>query len=86
MSELPETTAKEQLLLKHLIEQYILDGTPVGSKALAENPQLNVSSATIRNVMADLEAKGYVIPILQRVADSTRVSTVCRQSADAAAH
>ena len=60
MSELPETTAKEQLLLKHLIEQYILDGTPVGSKALAENPQLNVSSATIRNVMADLEAKGYV--------------------------
>jgi heat-inducible transcriptional repressor len=60
VSELPETTAKEQLLLKHLIEQYILDGTPVGSKALAENPQLNVSSATIRNVMADLEAKGYV--------------------------
>lgn len=60
MSELPETTAKEQLLLKHLTEQYILDGTPVGSKALAENPQLNVSSATIRNVMADLEAKGYV--------------------------
>ena len=60
MSELPETTAKEQLLLKHLIEQYILDGTPVGSKTLAENPELNVSSATIRNVMADLEAKGYV--------------------------
>jgi heat-inducible transcriptional repressor len=60
VSELPETTAKEQLLLKHLTEQYILDGTPVGSKALAENPQLNVSSATIRNVMADLEAKGYV--------------------------
>lgn len=60
MSELPETNAKEQLLLKHLIEQYILDGHPVGSKTLADNPQLNVSSATIRNVMADLEAKGYV--------------------------
>lgn len=60
MSELPETTQKEQLLLKHLIEQYILDGTPVGSKTLADNLELNVSSATIRNVMADLEAKGYV--------------------------
>jgi heat-inducible transcriptional repressor len=43
-----------------LIERYILDGTPVGSKTLADNPELNISSATIRNVMADLEAKGYV--------------------------
>lgn len=60
MSELPETNAKEQMLLKHLVEQYILDGTPVGSKTLADNPKLNISSATIRNVMADLEAKGYV--------------------------
>lgn len=58
--ELPETTAKEQLLLKHLIERYILDGTPVASKTLADTPELNISSATIRNVMADLETKGYV--------------------------
>lgn len=43
-----------------MIERYILDGTPVGSKTLADNPELNISSATIRNVMADLEAKGYV--------------------------
>lgn len=60
MNERPETSVKEQLLLKHLVEQYILDGTPVGSKTLADNPGLNISSATIRNVMADLEAKGYV--------------------------
>ena len=60
MSELPQTSIKEQLLLKHLVEQYILDGNPVGSKTLADNPELNISSATIRNVMADLEAKGYV--------------------------
>jgi heat-inducible transcriptional repressor len=32
----------------------------VGSKTLADSPELNISSATIRNVMADLEAKGYV--------------------------
>jgi heat-inducible transcriptional repressor len=60
VSELPETSIKEQILLKHLVERYILDGQPVGSKTLAQNPELNVSSATIRNVMADLEAKGYV--------------------------
>tara|TARA_R110002072_G_scaffold98034_3_gene215889 strand:- start:29350 stop:30411 length:1062 start_codon:yes stop_codon:yes gene_type:complete len=60
VSELPETSAKEQILLKHLVERYILDGQPVGSKTLAQSPELNISSATIRNVMADLEAKGYV--------------------------
>ena len=60
MSELPETSAKEQILLKHLVERYILDGQPVASKTLAESAEINISSATIRNVMADLEAKGYV--------------------------
>lgn len=60
MSELPVTNAKEQILLKHLVERYILDGQPVASKTLAESSEINISSATIRNVMADLEAKGYV--------------------------
>jgi heat-inducible transcriptional repressor len=60
VSELPETSAKEQILLKHLVERYILDGQPVASKVLAQSSDINISSATIRNVMADLEAKGYV--------------------------
>jgi len=60
VNERPETSAKEQILLKHLVERYILDGQPVGSKTLAQTPELNISPATIRNVMADLEAKGYV--------------------------
>lgn len=60
MSELPETSVKEQILLKHLVERYILDGQPVASKTLAESSDINISSATIRHVMADLEAKGYV--------------------------
>ncbi len=60
MSEVPVTNAKEQMLLKHLVERYILDGLPVGSKTLAESAALNISSASIRSVMADLEAKGFV--------------------------
>lgn len=60
MAELPHVNAKEQMLLQHLVERYISEGQPVGSKTLASNPELTLSPATIRNVMADLEAKGYV--------------------------
>lgn len=49
---------RANLLLTALIERYIQDGQPVGSKALASMFQL--SPATIRNVMADLEAQGLV--------------------------
>ena len=47
-------------LLKLLVEHYISDGTPVASKALAMLPQVQVSSATVRNVMGDLESLGLV--------------------------
>lgn len=52
--------ARAQQLLKLLVEQYIADGTPVASKALATLPDVQVSSATVRNVMGDLEAYGLV--------------------------
>ncbi len=51
---------RAQVLLKTLVERYISDGQPVGSKALAENAQLDLSPATIRNVVADLERLGLV--------------------------
>lgn len=51
---------RASLLLKLLIERYIESGQPVPSKALAAHSDLNVSSATIRNVMGDLEALGLV--------------------------
>ncbi len=51
---------REQYLLKALIERHISDGQPVGSKTLAEDPTLSLSSATIRHVLADLEEKGYL--------------------------
>lgn len=47
-------------LLKVLIEGYISDGQPIGSSLLAKRSGLDLSSATIRNVMASLEDKGYI--------------------------
>lgn len=48
------------LLLRVLIENYIRDGQPVGSRTLSRESGLSLSSATIRNVMADLEQLGFV--------------------------
>ena len=51
---------RAQALLKGLVEQYIRDGQPVGSTTLAREVGLQLSSATIRNVLADLERMGLV--------------------------
>ena len=51
---------RAQQLLKVLIESYIREGQPVGSRSLSRDSGLNLSAATIRNVMADLEAFGFV--------------------------
>jgi heat-inducible transcriptional repressor len=53
-------TERAQRLLKVLIESYIRDGQPVGSRTLSRESGLNLSSATVRNVMADLEQLGFV--------------------------
>jgi heat-inducible transcriptional repressor len=52
--------ARARSLLRALISQYIRDGVPVGSRTLAKQAGLDVSPATIRNVMADLEEIGLV--------------------------
>ncbi|MGH8298915.1 MAG: heat-inducible transcriptional repressor HrcA [Steroidobacteraceae bacterium] len=51
---------RAQHLLRVLIESYIRDGQPVGSRSLSRESGLQLSSATIRNVMADLEELGFV--------------------------
>jgi heat-inducible transcriptional repressor len=51
---------RARTLLKALIEHYIADGAPVGSRALSKFSGLELSPATIRNVMADLEEAGFV--------------------------
>lgn len=59
MSE-KEIDARSLEILHQLVESYIRDGQPVGSKILAEESQLQLSSATIRHIMADLEAGGFL--------------------------
>ena len=60
MTDDGKVSSKEQILLKSLVEQYITDGHPIGSKTLSRKSEHAVSPATIRNVMADLEEKGFV--------------------------
>ena len=55
-----ELNERAQQLLKVLVEQYIADGQPVGSRTLARAAGLDLSPATVRNVMADLEDLGLV--------------------------
>jgi heat-inducible transcriptional repressor len=51
---------RAQLLLKTLVERYIAEGQPVGSRALSKYSGLDLSPASIRNVMADLEELGFI--------------------------
>lgn len=51
---------RAKLLLKALVERYIADGQPVGSRTLAKATGMDLSPATIRNVMSDLEELGLI--------------------------
>jgi heat-inducible transcriptional repressor len=58
LPELPNERA--QHLLKVLVQRYIKEGQPVGSRTLARDSGLDLSPATIRNVLSDLEELGFV--------------------------
>ena len=51
---------RAQILLKTLVERYITEGQPVGSRTLSRHAGLDLSPATIRNVMSDLEELGLI--------------------------
>lgn len=55
-----ELGERKQRVLAAIIEAYILSGEPVGSKTVVEKLDNAVSSATIRNEMAELSALGYL--------------------------
>lgn len=63
---------RARILLKSLIEHYIVDGQPVGSRTLSQYSRLDLSPATIRNVMAELEEHGF---IAHRHTSSGRIPT-----------
>ena len=52
---------RARLLLKALVERYIADGQPIGSRTLSKASGLELSPATIRNVMSDLEELGLIV-------------------------
>jgi heat-inducible transcriptional repressor len=56
----PTLNTRAEILLKTLIERYIADGQPVGSRTLARQAGLDLSPATVRNIMSDLEEMGLV--------------------------
>jgi heat-inducible transcriptional repressor len=56
----PMLDKRAQVLLKTLIERYIAEGQPVGSRTLSKYSGLDLSPASIRNVMADLEELGFI--------------------------
>ncbi len=60
-SKLIKLNERAQQLFKVLVEHYINDGQPVASKTLSNDEQINLSPATVRNVMADLEDLGLII-------------------------
>ena len=55
-----ELTERKKKVLRSIVDLYIRTAEPVGSKAIAELPDMAYSSATIRNEMADLTAMGYL--------------------------
>ena len=59
-NERSDLSERAQLMLRALIDRYVLDGQPVGSRTLAREAGLDLSPATVRNVMSDLEALGFV--------------------------
>jgi len=60
MPNTPDLNDRARLLLKFLVERYIEDGQPVGSRTLSKYAELNLSPASIRNIMADLEEFGFI--------------------------
>ncbi|MDX1697491.1 MAG: heat-inducible transcriptional repressor HrcA [Thiohalobacterales bacterium] len=55
-----EISERAQQMLRVLIERYVVEGQPVGSRTLAREAGMKLSPATIRNVMSDLEELGFV--------------------------
>jgi heat-inducible transcriptional repressor len=59
-ADYPALTDRAQVLLKTLVERYIVEGQPMGSRALSKYSGLDLSPASIRNLMADLEEMGFI--------------------------
>ena len=80
---------RSQILLKTLVEHYIAEGQPVGSRALSRYSGLQLSPATVRNVMSDLEELGFITSphtSAGRIPTPLGLPLFCGQPAHGAAH
>ena len=59
--QLPSLSSRQEDILSCIVQAYSEKPEPVGSRHLVENYQLNISSATVRNEMAQLEEMGYIV-------------------------
>ena len=55
-----DVSERSQLVLQALVKRYIQEGAPVGSSTVRQEAGLPVSAATVRNIMSDLEHRGYL--------------------------
>ena len=55
-----ELNEREKNILRHIIQQFILTASPVGSRNITKRYDIGLSPATVRNIMSDLEDGGYV--------------------------
>ena len=55
-----ELSDREKLILRSIIQQFILTASPVGSRFITKKYDIGISPATVRNIMADLEESGYI--------------------------
>lgn len=59
--DMPELSERQITILDAIIRNYLATGEPVGSRTISKDTDLNLSSATIRNEMSDLEDMGYIV-------------------------
>ena len=52
---------RKSVILKAVVDDYIATAEPVGSKSIVTRHNLNLSSATVRNILAELEKQGYLM-------------------------
>src|SRR5216684_2812633 len=57
---MPELSQRARQILYHAVTEYVATGEPVGSRTLSKKSGLDLSPASIRNVLADLEEAGYL--------------------------
>ena len=61
MNDKDQLDGRKITILKAIIKTYLETGEPVGSRTISKYTDLNLSSATIRNEMSDLEELGYIV-------------------------